>query len=237
MMYTSFRNVVLGACAAFAITASPAFAEDAAKSAKPFDIELTIAGVSDYRFRGISLSDKDPAFQPQLAVTHESGIYGRVWASNIAANAGDDIEVDLVAGFARDIGAVSLDLGATYYLYPGASGLNYVEFIGAASTAVGQGSVGVTVAYVPSQSNTGSTDNIYLAINGSLPIGDTPFSLTSSFGFEDGAFGTNKKDWSVGLTADVVGFTLGVSYVDTARARAIGRLSKAGVVFSASRSF
>lgn len=241
MIRSTIRATLMSAGAAMVLFASPALAADAAKeeaeSAKPFDFELTVAGVSDYRFRGISLSDKDPAFQPQISLSHESGLYARVWGSNVAANAGDDLEVDLVAGFATDVGAVSFDLGATYYVYPGASGLNYIEIIGAASTAVGPGTVGVSIAYVPSQSNTGNSDNVYLAINGSLPLGDTPFSLTSSFGFEDGAFGTNKKDWSVGLSAEAVGFTLGLSYVDTAKASAFGRLSKAGVVASISRSF
>ncbi len=217
--------------------ATAATGEGEGEHASEFDLELTLAAVSDYRFRGLSLSDKDPAFQPQLALTHESGLYARVWGSNLADNGGDDLELDFVAGIARDIGNVSFDLGATYYVYPGAGGLNYVEFAGAVSTAVGPGKVGVTIAYAPDQWNIGGQDNIYAAINASVPLGKSPFSLAGSFGIEDGAFGNSKKDWSIGLTADVKGFTLGAAYVDTAHAREFGRLGKAGVVFSLSRVF
>jgi uncharacterized protein (TIGR02001 family) len=220
-----------------AMATTPAIAQDETKEAAgPFDVELTLTGVSDYRFRGISLNDKDPAFQPQIAITHESGFYGRAWASNIAPNPGADIEVDLVGGWAKEFGKVSLDIGATYYLYPGFGSTNYVEFIGTASTAVGPGTIGVTLAYTPKQNSIGGQDNIYGAINGSLPIKGTPLTLTGSFGIEDGAFGDKKKDWSAGVTADVKGFTLGLAYVDTARTGG-NSLGKATAVFSVSRTF
>lgn len=214
-----------------------AMAADDAAAKKAIEVEVTLAGVSDYRFRGLSLSGIDPAFQPAIVVTHESGIYGSIWGSNVSDNGGDNIEVDLVAGIARDIGKVTVNVNATYYLYPGAGSTNYVEFIGKVSTPVGPGTVGLTVAYAPSQSHIGSQDNVYVALDGSVPIGGTPFSLTGSFGFEDGAFGTKKKDWSLGVTADVAGFTLGAAYVDTAHAQDFGRIAKAGAVFSISRTF
>ena len=222
---------------ALAGVASPAMAADEAEETKAIDVEVTLAGFSDYRFRGLSLSGIDPAFQPEIVITHESGIYGSIWGSNVSDNGGDDIEVDLVAGIARDIGNVTVDVNATYYLYPGAGSTNYIEFIGNVSTPVGPGSVGLTVAYAPSQSNIGNQDNVYFALDGSVPISGTPLTLTGSFGFEDGAFGDSKKDWSLGVTADVAGFTLGAAYVDTAHASNFGRIAKAGAVFSISRTF
>ena len=233
---------VIGAGCLF--IASPAFAADepvagaeASEPSGPFDIEVTLDAVSDYRFRGISLSDKDPAFQPGLTISHESGFYVSAWGSNIAANAGDDIEVDLVAGFAHEFGNVTLDVNATYYIYPGASDFNYLELISRASAPVGKGEVGLTFAYVPSQTNTGNLDNTYVAIDGSMPLGDTPLSLTGSFGFEDGAFGDNKKDWSLGVSAEFGKLTVGVAYVDTAHTQAFGNIADAGVVVSASMTF
>ncbi len=224
--------------------ASPAFAADepaagtiAAEESGPFDIELTLDAVSDYRFRGISLSDKDPAFQPGLTISHESGFYVSAWGSNVADNGGDDIELDLVAGFAYDIGNITLDVNATYYVYPGAGDFNYVELISRASAPVGKGEIGLTFAYVPSQTNTGNLDNTYIAIDGSMPLGDTPLSLNGSFGFEDGAFGDKKKDWSLGVSADIGKLTLGVAYVDTAHTQAFGNIADAGVVVSASMTF
>jgi uncharacterized protein (TIGR02001 family) len=39
--------------------------------------------VSDYRFRGISQTDKDFAVQGGLTVSHESGLYASVWGSSV----------------------------------------------------------------------------------------------------------------------------------------------------------
>ena len=90
------------------------------------------------------------------------------WGSNVAPNGGDDVEVDLFAGFSGGDG-VTYDVGATYYLYPGASGFNYVELAGKLGTTIGPAQLGATVAYVPSQNNTGNQDNIYIA--GNLGVG------------------------------------------------------------------
>ena len=79
--------------------AAPAFAQEE-EAEGPVSVDVTLAVVSDYRFRGVSLSDKDIAVQPGITVSHESGIYVGAWASNIAENAGSDLELDIFAGFA-----------------------------------------------------------------------------------------------------------------------------------------
>lgn len=212
-----------------------AFAQDEEGAASAFDIVGGVAVVSDYRFRGVSLSDKDFAVQPTLTIKHSSGLYLGVWGSNLAANPGDDIEADLYAGFAGGSGPVTYDIGATYYMYPGVSAFNYLELTGKLGTTVGPATLGAQVSYVPSQDNTGNQDNIYLGTNAAIGIPNTPLTLTGSVGYEDGAFGANKVDWSLGVTASKYGFTAGVSYVDTNRF--IGGLGDAGVVFSLSYGF
>ncbi|MEP7350186.1 MAG: TorF family putative porin [Sphingorhabdus sp.] len=226
------------AMSAMAVSA-PVFAQDAAaeEASGPITITGGIAVVSDYRFRGVSLSDKDFAVQPYLTVKHESGFYVGVWGSNLAENAGDDVEVDLYAGFAGG-DAVTYDIGATYYVYPGVSSFNYVELTGKLGTTVGPATIGGQVSYVPSQDNTGNSDNIYVATNAAIAIPETPLTIVGSVGFEDGAFGNEKIDWTVGLTANVEGFTLGATYVDTDRNSTFAfKDSKAGVVFSVSYGF
>lgn len=228
------------AISAVALSA-PAFAQDEAaeEAAGPITLSGGVAVVSDYRFRGVSLSDKDFAVQPYLTVKHESGLYAGVWGSNLAENAGDDVEVDLYAGFSggEDL---TYDIGATYYLYPGVSSFNYVEFTGKLGSTVGPATVGVQLSYVPSQDNTGNNDNIYYGTNATVAIPNTPISIVGSMGIEDGAFtaGNEKVDWSLGLTAAVSGFTLGASYVDTNRRSVFAfKDSAAGVVFSVSYGF
>lgn len=215
---------------------APAHAQEAEAASSAFSIEGSLSVLSDYRFRGISLNDKDIAVQPSLTLSHESGLYFTLWGSNIAENSGSDIETDFTLGYAKDVGAVSLDVAAVYYVYPGVSSANYVEFLGSAKTAVGPATLGVSLAYAPSQDNIGNQDNFYAALTGELPITGTPLTLTGSFGIEDGAFGDKKKDWSLGVTADVAGFTLGAAYVDTARTGG-DPLGKATAVVSISKSF
>lgn len=228
------------AISAMALSA-PAFAQDEAaeEAAGPITLSGGVAVVSDYRFRGVSLSDKDFAVQPYLTVKHESGLYAGVWGSNLSENAGDDVEVDLYAGFSGGE-ELTYDIGATYYLYPGVSSFNYVEFTGKLGSTVGPATVGVQLSYVPSQDNTGNNDNIYYGTNATVAIPNTPISIVGSMGIEDGAFtaGDEKVDWSLGLTAAVSGFTLGASYVDTNRRSVFAfKDSAAGVVFSVSYGF
>ena len=208
------------AISAIAMSA-PAFAQEAAEEAAgPVTLTGGVVLASDYRFRGVSLSGKDFAVQPYLTVKHESGLYVGAWGSNLSENDGDDVEVDLYAGFSGGE-AVTYDIGATYYLDPGVSSFNYVEVTGKLGSTIGPASVGLQLSYVPSQDNTGNDDNIY-------------------FGMEDGAFtaGKEKLDWSLGLTAAVSGFTLGVSYVDTNRRTIFApKDSSAGVVFTVSYGF
>jgi uncharacterized protein (TIGR02001 family) len=219
---------------------APAFAQEVAEEAiGPVALTGGVAVVSDYRFRGVSLSGKDFAVQPYLTVSHESGLYVGAWGSNLSENDGDDVEMDLYAGFAGG-DDLTYDIGATYYLYPGVSNLNYVEFTGKLGSTVGPATVGVQLSYVPSQDNTGDEDNVYVATNASVALPNSPISIVGSLGVEDGAFtaGSEKLDWSVGMTAAISDFTLGVSYVDTNRRTIFAsKDGSAGVVFTLSYGF
>jgi len=227
------------AISAMALSA-PAFAQDeAAEAAGPITVSGGAALVSDYRFRGVSLSDKGFAIQPYLTVKHESGLYVGAWGSNIADNAGDDLELDLYAGFSGG-DKLTYDIGATYYVYPGVSSVNYVEFTGKLGSTFGPATLGVQLSYVPSQDNTGNDDNIYLGSNATIAVPNSPISIVGTLGMEDGAFtsGSDKLDWSLGLNAAVSGFTLGASYVDTNRRSIFApKDSSAGLVFSISYGF
>ena len=121
------RKSILGLSAvalAAAAFSAPAFAQDEPASA------LTVTGnaavVTDYRFRGISQTDKRFALQGGITVTHESGFYVSTWGSSIddyVAN-GSDQELDLIAGYSKTIGAATIDAGVLYYYYPNSGGVN-----------------------------------------------------------------------------------------------------------------
>lgn len=232
-------------CAALALAlAAPAIARaEEAASAQPLPaeaatlkVEFTLDAVSDYRFRGVSLSNGKPALQPGVTLTHRSGLYASAWASTVAEDGGPDAEVDLAIGASRPLGPVAVDLSAVWYLYPGDRNADYLELISRTSAAVGAAEIGITAAWAPSQRNIGSRSNRYAALDASAPLPGTPLTVSGSVGIEDGAFADGKRDWSLGLAAEVGGFALGVAYVDSARSGA-GKLGRSGLVLSAGRSF
>jgi uncharacterized protein (TIGR02001 family) len=88
------------------------------------EVTGTVTAVSDYNFRGVSLSASDPALQGSIDWASESGFYAGAWASNIDYGDGYDgnIELDLYGGFAGEFSeGFGYDLGIVWYLYPDSS--------------------------------------------------------------------------------------------------------------------
>jgi len=117
--------------AAALLSSSPANAEDAAAAPEPdFTTAASITLVSDYLFRGISQTWGKPALQLWGEVSHRSGLYVGVAASNVSDEMypGTNIETDLMAGLRGKLpgalSGVNYDIGLTYIYYPGG---NYDE--------------------------------------------------------------------------------------------------------------
>ncbi|MET0180564.1 MAG: TorF family putative porin, partial [Novosphingobium sp.] len=85
-MRTSIKALAAAFLFTSGLASSPAFAEE--ETAPPSDITFSgyAQGVSDYRFRGYSLSGGDPALQGTINVNHSSGFYVGAWASSLDAN-------------------------------------------------------------------------------------------------------------------------------------------------------
>ena len=76
-----FRYAVLSAAALALLVPHLASAQEAPSS---WSVEAKIGAVSDYRYRGVSLSGEDPVVQGGVTAWHSaSGFYGSVWASTI----------------------------------------------------------------------------------------------------------------------------------------------------------
>ena len=65
--------------------------------------------VSDFRYRGVSLSDGRPAFQADATLLFATGFYGNLWTSTIAPYNGARQEVDLTAGRRFSFDGVAID--------------------------------------------------------------------------------------------------------------------------------
>ena len=248
------RKSILGLSAiALAALSAPAFAQD-----EPTP-ELTVNGsaavVTDYRFRGVSQTDKRFAIQGGITVTHESGFYVSTWGSSIddyVAN-GSDQEIDLIAGYSKTVGAATFDLGVLYYYYPGSGGVNsdFVEPYASVKGTFGPATAKLTVNYAPKTKaltldGIHKEDNLYVAGDLSASIPNSPVGVSAHLGHSWGPsyliIGSGKEytDWSVGATYTWDHLTFGVSYVDTnknAYSSSGRNIGKAGVVGSVTASF
>lgn len=219
--------VGLGSLAIALAAAAPAFAQDS-DSSNGITVSGSAAVVSDYRFRGISQTNKRFAVQGSLTVSHDSGLYASVWGSSIddyVAN-GSDQEIDLIAGYKKTIGGTTIDGGVLYYYYPGSGGNNsdFVEPYLSISHAIGPVTGKLGVAYAPKQKAIAIVhnrdDNLYAYGEASTAIPGTPLTLSGHAGYTRGrsVLSAGLKDyWDWNLTAAYTwkNLTFSATYVDT----------------------
>ena len=190
------------------------------------ELSGNVAVVSDYRFRGVSLTDGDIALQGGIDLGHSSGLYAGTWASSISGGSDfGELELDIYAGWSGDVSdGVTVDVGLLYYLYPtgDAPGVDTDYFEPYASVGTTLGPVGATVgvAYAWEQDSLGGGDNLYLYTDFELGIPQTPITLTAHLGYTDGVFATaldgDSFDWGIGASYAITGnLSLGLNYVDT----------------------
>lgn len=231
-------KTTLMASVAFAAAAMTTTAQAEESGFLGGEVSANVSMVNDYRFRGVSLSDKDFALQGGLDYAHESGFYVGGWASSLASsNAYGELEVDLYAGYAGEIEGISFDIGGLLYAFPTgdhSAQTDYFEAYASVGVDLGIASATVGLAYAFSNDGTGNEDNIYLYTDVEGAIPDTPVTVKAHLGYEDGAFGDKKLDWSLGASVSYSNLDFGVAYVDTDQA---GRNFDAAVIFSIGASF
>ena len=241
----------LSALASTTFLAAPAVA---AELGSGFNVNGGATVVSDYRFRGISQTDRDFAVQGNVMFSHSTGFYAGVWGSTIDDYVayGSDQEIDLIGGYKHSFGGTTLDVGFIYYYYPGAEKFvsvdtDFFEPYIAVSHTFGPVTAKGTVAYAPKQSaldyGFGKEDSLYVAADLSAAIPNTGFTVSGHVGrsFEESyiTFGEKYTDWNLGVSYTTGPLTLGVQYVDTNKNffGSTKNVSKGGVVGSVGVSF
>src|SRR3954471_12436502 len=210
------------------VAAAPAAAVDLGSG---FSVGGGATLVSDYRFRGISQTDKRFAVQGTFTISHSSGFYATVWGSSIDNYVADesDQEIDLIAGWHHTWNGTTLDMGVLYYYYPGSSALiagydsDFFEPYVSIAHTFGPVTAKATANYAPSQSalsvGNGNEDNLYLAGDLSAAIPSTALTLSAHVGHSFGpsylTIGKGYTDWNVGAAYALGPLTLGVQSVDT----------------------
>ncbi len=224
------------ACAALALmTSAPAFAQEEPSS--PVTVSGSVGLVSDYRFRGVSQSDRGMAIQGGITATHESGFYVGTWASSLGGwgrFGGSNMELDLVAGYAMPLGEnATLDVGLTWYMYPsGADKTDFAEPYVKLSSQIGPVKGLIGVAYAPKQQALGrwsytaqnandvleglpydnegdKEDNFYGWVDLSGAVPNTPVTLKAHMGWSNGNPGLGPNGTSIAPTGKYLDWLVG----------------------------
>ena len=186
----------------------------ASEPADPFAFNVGV--VTDYRFRGISQTRREPALQGGADFTSPIGLYAGFWASTIKwirdLDGGSRVELDVYGGYRGKINDnFAYDVGVLRYQYPNsrlAVTPNTTELYGALTfgPATVKYSRGITdeTFGVPNSKGTG-----YLEAAATFDLGNG-FALTPHIGrqaYRGSNFGVSNKvasytDLSLGLVKD-----------------------------------
>ena len=168
----NLTKIVLASIGLMGAFAPAALAQDAAAAAPPaptWALNGTLDVQSDYRFRGISQSDRNPVPQGALNLTGPDGWYVGAWASQInwqlnGINNNPDVELDVYGGKHFDLGGTDLNVEAYEYAYPDANvgkgpAASYFEGIFTLSHTFGPLAVDAVYAVSPEFGLGGGTGN------------------------------------------------------------------------------
>jgi uncharacterized protein (TIGR02001 family) len=207
--------------------------------ASPHTLTGNVGLYSQYIFRGLTQTDRDPALQGGFDYSHASGLYLGTWASNIswlrdfgAYSSGGSLEWDFYGGFKGTFGKSDFgyDVGLLYYWYPGSATPGFVK----ANTLELYGALTwkwLSAKYSYSLDNktfgvADSSGTWYLDLTASVPIGNTGLTGIAHWGkqkFKGSAVAgvsndsvASYEDWKLGVSyALPKDFTIGAYYTDT----------------------
>src|SRR5262245_1132565 len=120
------KQTIIAAALASALAAGASSAAEEPKS--PHTLTGNVGLFSQYIFRGLTQTDRDPAIQGGFDYSHESGFYLGTWASNIrwlrdfgSYTNGGSMEWDFYGGYKGTFGKsdFGFDVGLLQYWYPG----------------------------------------------------------------------------------------------------------------------
>ena len=193
-----------------------------AMSTQAAEIAGNVTIASDYSFRGVSQTDRDPAIQGGFDFAFDSGFYVGTWGSNVDGFENVSMELDLYGGFAGQITEdVGYDLRYIRYEYPGnGSTYDYNEYHAMLKWNGFVFGVGYSDEYFALEEVTWWYPNVEYSFG--LPAEATLGFKVGMSMTDDGddlfvdAFGDEDVlDWSVTYKIPVAGVSLGVGVVGT----------------------
>lgn len=205
------------------LTAATAGLMQAAQAAEPeSSLSFNVGAVTDYRYRGISQSARDPALQGGFDYADKSGFYIGAWGSSIRwikdAGGKAPIELDLYGGYKGTAGDLGYDVGFLRYQYTN-NNLNPDANTNEVYLALTAGVI--TAKYSHSISNlfgfANSKNSSYLDLSAAIDLGQG-YSLTPHLGYQKVANTGNASytDFSLTLGKDLGnGLSVSLAWVGT----------------------
>ncbi len=185
-----------------------------------FKLTGHVGFLSDYRFRGVSLTDEEPVLQGSLVAKFGQFYFGG-WSSPIDLPEAD-VEVDLFVGYRLALAPdTELTVQAAYITFPGESDAHFLRLTADITKKFDAGfTLGARVDYEPEMDDSfrEAGDNTYVALRGATKIADirgNPLNLTAGIGYEDGSAADEKTDWNIGLNYEAHGLNWSLQYIDT----------------------
>ncbi|MGO4304651.1 MULTISPECIES: TorF family putative porin [unclassified Cupriavidus] len=223
----------LAAPAAFAQAAAEApaapAAAPAAEEASPHTFTANVSLVTDYRYRGISQTNRRPAIQGGFDYAHSSGFYLGNWNSSISwledadSSVSAPVEMDFYGGFKNTFKVSEVefnyDVGVLQYYYPGGYTTTrpYTTELYA-----GMGWGPVFLKYSHAVTNLfgfdDSKNSYYIDLTANVPLNFWDLTLNAHVGYQGVRHFSDASytDWKIGLTKDLgKGFSVAVAYIDT----------------------
>jgi uncharacterized protein (TIGR02001 family) len=178
----------------------------------------SLSFVTDYRYRGVSLSGGHPAVQASLAYDDPSGLYAGVFASNVefAISPRRELQAVPYAGYVRRFASgLSAEVGAEYVAFTGPGSYDYAELY----VGITGDQMSARLYYAPSYF--GRDDGaFYLELNGVQPLTDRIRAVAHVgilFNRSDyplyGPTDRRFVDGRLGIALDIESFTLQASWV------------------------
>ena len=212
-------------------------------------ISGTVTAVSDYDFRGISLSATDPALQGSVDYAFDNGLYAGIWGSQVDFGNvyGEDFEVDYYLGYGG-----SSESGFQWGVY----GVKYTD--PNTNTDLDYSEVNVSGGYKwlnaklwwTSNSSNSRHEGYYLDLNGTFSL-PKDFGLVVHGGYSFGSYWSDLDiygngdsneyyDYSIGVTKSLGHANLALKFIDGSNLKDAGAAelsTDAKVVASISTTF
>ena len=175
----------------------------------------TVDVVSDYDFRGVSLSARDPALQASLDYTFgDSGFSAGAWASNVDFGPDDDadVEVDYYVDYERALNdTFALYAGISLYTYPSSD----VDSSPEAYVGFGAGDFGLRQWFTHDYSALGQTAH-YTEANYTAALSESlALTFHAGYSYGDAFEDAELLDFAVGLDYSAGNFVVGAKLVGT----------------------